>query len=133
MSHDKCARNRRADCHRFCHPAGRSNESKKLSFTRRYQGTEPAYYLHPCLEPCLRNTFGLVVYEEHILQIAEEFAGLSAGRADILRRALVKEHADIVQEIGKEFFASARARKHDDAKIKEVWELLTSLQGLCLQ
>jgi hypothetical protein len=42
---------------------GAANESKKLSFTRRYQGTEPAYYLHSCLEPCLKNTFGLVVYE----------------------------------------------------------------------
>ncbi|HMO65754.1 MAG TPA: hypothetical protein PKE47_11150, partial [Verrucomicrobiota bacterium] len=89
---------------------GAANESKKLAFTRRYQGREPAAYPHPSLEPCLRSTFGLVVYEEHILQICEAFAGLPAGRADVLRRALVKQRRDTVAEIGREFAASARAR-----------------------
>jgi DNA polymerase III alpha subunit len=108
---------------------GAANESKKLSFTRRYQGMEPVTYPHPSLEACLRSTFGLVVYEEHILQISEAFAGLPPGRADVLRRALVKQKREIVAEIGKEFAASARARGHDDAKIAEVWELVTGFSG----
>ncbi|MSU64242.1 MAG: DNA polymerase III subunit alpha [Pedosphaera sp.] len=108
---------------------GAANESKKLSFTRRYQGMEPVTYPHPSLEPCLRSTFGLVVYEEHILQISEAFAGLPAGRADVLRRALVKQKRAIVTEIGLEFIASARARGHDDAKIAEVWQLVTGFSG----
>ena len=58
---------------------GAANEGKKLAFTRRYQGLEPVTYPHPSLEPVLRDTFGLVVYEEHILQICEAFAGLAAG------------------------------------------------------
>jgi hypothetical protein len=53
---------------------GAANEGKKLAFTRRYQGLEPVAYPHPSLEPVLRDTFGLVVYEEHILQICEAFA-----------------------------------------------------------
>jgi DNA polymerase-3 subunit alpha len=65
---------------------GAANESKKLTFTRRYQGMEPVTYPHPSLESCLRSTYGLVVYEEHILQICEAFAGLPPGRADVLRR-----------------------------------------------
>lgn len=108
---------------------GAANESKKLSFTRRYQGMEPITYPHQCLEPCLRSTFGLVVYEEHILQISEAFAGLAPGRADVLRRGLVKQKADVVKEIGREFFISARARGHDDAKIAEVWQLVTGFNG----
>lgn len=108
---------------------GAANESKKLSFTRRYQGMEPVSYPHASLEPCLRSTFGLVVYEEHILQISEAFAGLPPGRADVLRRALVKQKRAVVAEIGREFTASARARGHDDAKIDEVWRLVTGFDG----
>ncbi|MHB1308889.1 MAG: DNA polymerase IV [Limisphaerales bacterium] len=108
---------------------GAANESKKLSFTRRYQGLEAVVYPHPSLEPCLRGTFGLVVYEEHILQIAEAFAGLPPGRADVLRRALVKQKRATVREIGVEFVLSARARGHEDAKIAEVWQLVTGFSG----
>ena len=108
---------------------GAANESKKLSFTRRYQGLEPVTYPHPSLEPCLRSTFGLVVYEEHILQICEAFAGLPPGRADVLRRALVKQKRAVVEEIGREFAACARARGHDAAKIAEVWGLVTGFSG----
>ncbi|HEU0010957.1 MAG TPA: DNA polymerase IV [Verrucomicrobiae bacterium] len=108
---------------------GAANESKKLAFTRRYQGLEAVTYPHPSLEACLRSTYGLVVYEEHILQICESFAGLPAGRADVLRRALVKQKRGTVQEIGKEFAACARARGHDEAKIAEVWGLVTGFSG----
>ncbi len=72
---------------------GAANEGKKLAFTRRYQGLEPVAYPHPSLEPCLRSTYGLVVYEEHILQMCEAFAGLPPGRADVLRRALEQTEA----------------------------------------
>ena len=108
---------------------GAANESKKLSFTRRYQGMEPVTYPDPSLESCLRSTFGLVVYEEHILQISESFAGLPPGRADVLRRALVKQKRAVVTEIGKEFAASAKARGHDETKIEEVWQLVTGFSG----
>lgn len=108
---------------------GAANESKKLRFTRRYQGLEPTTYPHPCLEPCLRSTFGLVVYEEHILQICEAFAGLTGGRADVLRRALNKNKVQVIAEMGREFVLSARARGHPDALIEEVWQLVTGFNG----
>ncbi len=108
---------------------GAANEDKKRKFTRRYQKMEPPEYPHPSLEACLRSTFGLVVYEEHILQISEAFAGLNPGRADVLRRALVKQNWRVIKEIEKEFKQCARARGHDDAKIQEVWELLIGFNG----
>jgi DNA polymerase III alpha subunit len=94
---------------------GAANENKKAEFVRRYQGLSPVVYPHPSLEPWLKSTFGLVVYEEHILQICEAFAGLSAGRADVLRRALSKPKPALIEEIGKEFVVCARARGHDEA------------------
>ena len=108
---------------------GAANENKKLKFTRRYQGFEPVEYPDPSLEACLRSTFGLVVYEEHILQICEAFAGLAPGRADVLRRALGKNKQAIIDEIKPEFVAAARARGHAEAKIAEVWELVTGFAG----
>lgn len=108
---------------------GAANEQKKQKFTRRYQGLEPVTYPHPSLGPCLKGTFGLVVYEEHVLQICEVFAGLSPGRADVLRRALGREQLETIQEIGREFFAAARARGHPETVIGEVWDLITGFAG----
>lgn len=108
---------------------GAANEGKKLAFTRRYQGLEPIAYPHPSLENCLRSTYGLVVYEEHILQISEAFAGLSPGRADVLRRALNKQNRPMIEKIRGEFFAAALARGHAPEKIVEVWELVTGFAG----
>ena len=108
---------------------GAANEGKKLAFTRRYQGLEPITYPHPSLEPVLRDTFGLVVYEEHILQICEAFAGLPPGRADVLRRALNKQRRAVIAEIQEEFFASAKAHGHDDEKVAEVWGLVAGFAG----
>jgi DNA-directed DNA polymerase III PolC len=108
---------------------GAANEGKKLSFTRRYQGLEPVTYPHPSLEPALHSTFGLVVYEEHILQMCEAFAGLSPGRADVLRRALNKHKRAVIEEIRLEFFASAATRGHSLEKIQEVWGLVSGFAG----
>jgi len=108
---------------------GAANEGKKLAFTRRYQGLEPITYPHPSLEPVLSDAFGLVVYEEHILQICEAFAGLNPGRADVLRRALNKQKRLVIEEIRKEFFAFATARGHEPQKIEEVWGLVSGFAG----
>jgi DNA polymerase III alpha subunit len=108
---------------------GAANEGKKIGFTRRYQGLEQVTYPHPSLEPCLRSTYGLVVYEEHILQLCEAFAGLPPGRADVLRRALNKQKRAVIEEIRGEFFASTTARRHPPEKIVEVWELVTGFAG----
>jgi DNA-directed DNA polymerase III PolC len=108
---------------------GAANEGKKLAFTRRYQGLEPVTYPHPSLEACLRSTYGLVVYEEHILQMSESFAGLNPGRADVLRRALNKQNHPVIEKICGEFFQSALARGHSPEKTAEVWGLVTGFAG----
>jgi error-prone DNA polymerase len=108
---------------------GAANESKKSEFALRYQGLHPVYYPHPSLENCLRSTFGLVVYEEHILQICESFAGLPPGRADVLRRALAKEKDAQVNQIKSEFLECAQRLSRSPEKIEEVWNLVTGFRG----
>ena len=108
---------------------GAANESKKMEFARRYQCLSPIRYPHPSLEPCLRSTYGLVVYEEHILQICETFAGLPPGRADVLRRALGKDKIALIVEIEKEFIACARRRGRTEKEIAEVWDLVAGFRG----
>jgi DNA-directed DNA polymerase III PolC len=108
---------------------GAANEQKKVRFTRRYQGLEPVVYPHPSLEQCLKSTFGMVVYEEHILQICEAFAGLPPGRADVLRRALGKQQWEKAEQIGQEFAARARKLGRTEAEIAEVWNLVSGFSG----
>ncbi|HEV2393860.1 MAG TPA: DNA polymerase IV [Verrucomicrobiae bacterium] len=108
---------------------GAANESKKMEFARRYQGLSAAHYPHPSLEPCLRSTYGLVVYEEHILQICEAFAGLPPGRADILRRALAKDKTELIAQIQIEFANCARRLGRAEAEIAEVWDLVAGFRG----
>ncbi len=108
---------------------GAANEQKKLRFTRRYQKLEPTVYPHPSLESCLRSTFGLVVYEEHILQICESFAGLSPGRSDVLRRALNKGKEETIEAIRCEFFERARDLGRSHESIRDVWTLVRGFNG----
>ena len=108
---------------------GAANGSNKTQFARRAQGIDPVNYAHPSLEPALRSTFGVVAYEEHILQICEAFAGLPGGRADVLRRALVKQKQPVIEEIGKEFVLAARKLGRAEEDIVRVWELVAGFQG----
>ena len=108
---------------------GAANELKKVDFARRYQGLEPSTYPHPSLEPFLKSTFGMVVYEEHILQICEAFAGLPQGRADTLRRALVKQDWSTIVVLEREFKDAARQHHHDRAVIDKVWNLVEGFVG----
>jgi DNA-directed DNA polymerase III PolC len=108
---------------------GAANGLKKAQFARRAQGLEPIDYAHPSLATVLRSTYGVVAYEEHILQICEAFAGLAPGRADVLRRALVKLDLGKVEELRLEFLAAARAQGRDEASIDRVWHLVAGFQG----
>lgn len=108
---------------------GAANGAKKTQFAKRAQGLEPVEYAHASLEPALRSTFGVVAYEEHILQTCEAFAGLPAGRADVLRRALVKAKTATIEEIGREFVTAARALGRTEEEIIRVWELVAGFQG----
>jgi DNA polymerase III alpha subunit len=81
------------------------------------------------LEPVLRSTFGVVAYEEPVLQLCEVFAGWNAGRADMLRRMLVKDRMADVAAWREEFAAAARGKGRTDGEIAAGWDLLMQFRG----
>ena len=108
---------------------GAANTLRKETFARRALGLEPPSFPHPSLEPCLRTTHGVIAYEEHILQIADAFAAMPAGRADILRRALVKVQDAKIEEMRGEFCDFARRHGRTEEEIRAVWELVHGFRG----
>lgn len=108
---------------------GAANQGKKEAFARRYQGFEQPTHMHPSLVPILENTYGLMVFEEHILQIAVEFAGMNVGRADVLRRALNKENLPMIAKMRGEFFDSAARMGRAGADVEKVWTLVEGFAG----
>jgi DNA polymerase-3 subunit alpha len=71
-------------------------------FIRRKHGGNISY-LHPKLEPILKSTYGIIVYQEQVMQIARNLAGYSLGRADLLRRAMGKKKKEIMEEERQNF------------------------------
>ena len=108
---------------------GAANEHKKLKFTRRYQKKEPTPCIHPSLDACLNPTYGLIVYEEQVLQVCEAFAGWSPEYADRLRRALSRENEEKLQELAKIFADHAQRRGRSQSSIVDVWKLLRGFSG----
>jgi len=72
-------------------------------FIQRKHGKKEIVYLHPNLEPILKETYGIIVYQEQVIKIANVIAGMSLAEADILRRAMGKKDLQAMQEQRKKF------------------------------
>jgi len=81
-------------------------------YIRGKHGRKEISYLHPSLEPILKTTYGIAIYQEQILQIAQEFAGFSLGEADILRRAIGKKIIKELEAQREKFIEGAMAKGH---------------------
>jgi len=85
-------------------------------------GRKKITYLHPSLEPLLKNTYGIAIYQEQILQIAQEFAGFSLGEADILRRAIGKKIASELESQREKFIAGAVTKGYDETLAIKIFD-----------
>ncbi len=103
----------------------------KDDFVRRFKGQEKVIYLHPALEPILKETFGVVMYQEQVLRLAHELAGLSLADADLLRRAM--SHFDPgkqMQTLKERFLTGAQEKSKVPSAIGErIWELMAAFAG----
>ena len=77
------------------------------SFIDRKFGREEVSYPFPQLESILKETYGIPVYQEQVVQIAQSVAGFSLGKSDVLRRAMGKKQADVMESLKEEFICSA--------------------------
>ena len=103
----------------------------KEAFVRRHLGQERAEYLHPALEPILRETYGVILYQEQVLRIAHEVAGFTLGQADALRRAMSKfRSAHEMARLRERFVAgAARVSGLGEDTANRVWELMAAFAG----
>ncbi len=94
------------------------------AFISRKNGIEKVSYIHPLLEPILKDTYGIIVYQEQVMQIASEIGGFDLGDADLLRRSMGKKKKDIMREKRIQFIQGARERKVPEKSANEIYDLL---------
>ncbi len=76
-------------------------------YIARKYGKERVKYIHPSLEPILKDTYGIIVYQEQVMQIAHEVAGFSLAKADIMRKAMGKKKKKVMNQLAREFVDGA--------------------------
>ncbi|MDC7790032.1 DNA polymerase III subunit alpha, partial [Rhodoplanes tepidamans] len=94
------------------------------TYCARKHGHERPDYIHPKLEPILRETFGVIIYQEQVMQIAQVLAGYSLGEADLLRRAMGKKIRSEMEKQSALFVKGATERGVDKAQAETIFELL---------
>jgi DNA polymerase III subunit alpha len=93
-------------------------------FIRRKQGQVEVRYPHPLLEEILKETYGVIVYQEQVMQIASKMAGFSLGEADVLRKAMGKKLASVMVSMRDKFIEGARKNKIPDKAAIQVFDLM---------
>ena len=95
------------------------------TYVERKHGRSPVNYPHPMLEEILKETQGVIIYQEQVMQIAQVMSGYSLGEADILRRAMGKKIQSVMDEQRGRFCEGAVERGVSEKKASEVFDLVT--------
>ena len=99
-------------------------------FIARKKGTEEIVYDHPKMEEILKETYGIMVYQEQIMQVVQALAGFSLGGADILRRAIGKKKEDVMREQREKFITGCKEASDIDADLADkIWEKIKIFAG----
>ncbi|HEX7885200.1 MAG TPA: DNA polymerase III subunit alpha [Phenylobacterium sp.] len=92
-------------------------------------GRKPIDYLHPTLEGVLKETYGIIVYQEQVMQIAQILAGYSLGEADLLRRAMGKKKKEEMEQQRARFVSGAEAKGVPSAQSGAIFDLVDKFAG----
>jgi DNA polymerase-3 subunit alpha len=99
-------------------------------FIRRHLGQEPVTYSHPSMEPILRDTKGVILFQEQFLKLAHYLAGLSLGEAEKLRKELGKVRSlEERDRLGSRFVSGAIERGIDQMQAQKVWDIVAGYSG----
>src|ERR1051326_5460449 len=93
-------------------------------FIRRKQGVQKIEYLHPKLEPILKETYGIIVYQEQVMKIASEVAGFSLAKADIMRRAMGKKDKELMAKQKTECISGAGSRSFTKKAAGDIFDMI---------
>ena len=94
------------------------------NFISRKQGNKKIEYPHPSLVPILEETYGIIVYQEQVMQIAHDIAGFSLSEADIMRRAMGKKDKKLMDELSLKFVSGAQKNDISKKKAEEIYALI---------
>ncbi|MCM2265335.1 MAG: DNA polymerase III subunit alpha [Desulfuromonadales bacterium] len=94
------------------------------TFIQCKHGKRAIIYDFPELEPILKDTYGVIVYQEQVMQIAQVLAGYTLGRADLLRRAMGKKSAEVMAKEKEPFLAGAKAKGFEQKKAEAIFDLM---------
>lgn len=81
-------------------------------------------YLHPDLKPILESTSGILIYQEQIMQVAQVMAGFSLAKADVMRKAMSKKNAQVLEALKKDFVEGCLKNKYHESLANELFELI---------
>ena len=99
------------------------------TYIRRKKKEEKITYLDPCLENILENTYGIIIYQEQIIQAANIFAGYTLGEADVLRRAMSKKKFDLLKAEEEKFIKKSLEKNRDLETSKKMFQLILNFAG----
>jgi DNA polymerase III subunit alpha len=99
------------------------------SYVQRRDGREAAVPPDPALKEVLDESYGIIVYQDQVLQVVRQLAGYSLGQADVLRRAMGKKEKDVMAREGPKFIESVVANGYPHETAERVWELLQPFAG----
>ena len=99
------------------------------SYIRRKQNEEKVTYIDKSLEDITKNTYGILIYQEQIMQVANKYAGYSLGEADILRRAMSKKKVDLLKSEEEKFIKKSVENNHPYEQAKKLFELILNFAG----
>lgn len=110
---------------------GPLNSGMVKQFVDRKHGRATVQYPHPALEPILKDTYGTIVYQEQIMQIAQALAGYSLGQADLLRRAMGKKKAEVMAKERDGFVEGATKNGVDPALSNQLFDTMSEFAAYC--
>ena len=99
------------------------------NFVARKHGKEKATVLDPVLEDILAPTYGIMLYQEQVMQVAQRYAGFSLGKADILRRAMGKKNAAEMHQMQESFIQGALEKGHGAEQAQQVFAVMEKFAG----
>ena len=99
------------------------------NFVARKHGKEKVTVLDPVLEDILAPTYGIMLYQEQVMQVAQRYAGFSLGKADILRRAMGKKNATEMHQMQDSFIQGALEKGHGQEQAQEVFAVMEKFAG----
>ena len=109
---------------------GPADSGMMRAFIHRYLGHEQPEYLHPVLENILHETYGVMLYQEDVLKVAQEVGGMSLGEADDLRRSMTKKRGyEGIKDSRERFLAGAHRKGFDPNVAKAIWKQIESFAG----